>query len=516
MTQVYGEDCTCDEMQPRRGKNLPEGSLDSRAKKLVPNDKDDYEFSIWWLSENASPVYRDESRQVVGLRNVSEVSLCKAHSSTLYRAKKRHERGKNQAPPSPADSNGIDTAMMDAIPAHSSTANHGRPYSDPYPLQPQLHHHYQIPPPYPTHMRESSLAAKVRDMKCDHQPPPDFSTMTSSTSLKRKRTNNMSLDQQRPHSSASTPLYATGMAPLLSHPPPSSSSSAVSASTSRHETPDSFTPHQLPPLQSREPLSILSSSLQHSLQVTPLYSQKQDPPSPPTPVVKNNEPEIVVETVSLKTFPTPECPSTYHVRNLAISDTFTFRDLLQEVDMIGTPPPGKKIVISDEKNEMVFPLDQAIRSVFRRPSSTHMELCVSLSDKPSIDWSMYTWGRKDIGFFSLFSFFFLFSFPTCDIPSIQQTHSCFLKNPWTRIKILSGTLFLSLPETMSTNEQSRKLAAEANQKAKEYHQARTTEMARCFDDLEMDQPLPRDHTDPGNSYAIQNRASIAHIYQLME
>ncbi|KAL1936757.1 hypothetical protein VTP01DRAFT_891 [Rhizomucor pusillus] len=52
---------------------------------------------------------------------------------------------------------------------------------------------------------------------------------------------------------------------------------------------------------------------------------------------------------------------------------------------------------------------------------------------------------------------------------------------------------------MSTNEQSRKLAAEANQKAKEYHQARTTEMARCFDDLEMDQPLPRDHTDPGNS-----------------
>lgn len=411
MTQVYGEDCTCDEMQPRRGKNLPEGSLDSRAKKLVPNDKDDYEFSIWWLSENASPVYRDESRQVVGLRNVSEVSLCKAHSSTLYRAKKRHERGKNQAPPSPADSNGIDTAMMDAIPAHSSTANHGRPYSDPYPLQPQLHHHYQIPPPYPTHMRESSLAAKVRDMKCDHQPPPDFSTMTSSTSLKRKRTNNMSLDQQRPHSSASTPLYATGMAPLLSHPPPSSSSSAVSASTSRHETPDSFTPHQLPPLQSREPLSILSSSLQHSLQVTPLYSQKQDPPSPPTPVVKNNEPEIVVETVSLKTFPTPECPSTYHIRNLAISDTFTFRDLLQEVDMIGTPPPGKKIVISDEKNEMVFPLDQAIRSVFRRPSSTHMELCVSLSDKPSIDWSMYTWGRKDIGFFSLFSFlFFLFFF----------------------------------------------------------------------------------------------------------
>lgn len=64
----------------------------------------------------------------------------------------------------------------------------------------------------------------------------------------------------------------------------------------------------------------------------------------------------------------------------------------------------------------------------------------------------------------------------------------------------------SVSEAMSINERSRQLAAEANEKAKEYHQARTTETAHSFEDLAMDQPLPRDHTDPGNSYVFRINA----------
>ncbi|ORZ00197.1 hypothetical protein BCR43DRAFT_511229 [Syncephalastrum racemosum] len=433
--KFYGLNCMCDEVQPRRGKNLPEGSLDSRAKKLHPQEKEDYEFSIHWLTEHAHEIYKGEDKRVVGLADVAEVSLCKAHSSTLYRAKKRHERGKIQAPPSPADSNGIDTTMIEHHqhqqhqqhqhqPPNSNTTNPNanRAYSDPYPLQPHplqhpsSHHHAPSHHPYPPYsIREGGLAAKVREITYQQQysspPPPDF-VMSSSTSLKRKRLSRQCTPPlQKPHSSASTPLYATGMAPLLSqHHPPSSSSS----SSNRHV--DSFSSHQLPPLHSRTPsLSSLSSSLQHQLQVS---SSLVHPPQQQTPSVKE-EPqqqqqhhsssespspslskplvhptpqpqEPVIGTVSLKSIPaTPGSTPQYYIRNLAITDSFTFRDLLSEIEMLGTPPPGKRIVVSDDKNEMIFPMDQAIRSVIRHPPSSHVELCLGLTDKPSIDWNTY-------------------------------------------------------------------------------------------------------------------------------
>ncbi|KAG0183843.1 hypothetical protein DFQ28_000766 [Apophysomyces sp. BC1034] len=388
-SRYYGLSCTCSEVQPRRGKNLPEGSLDSRAKKLHPQEKEDYEFSINWLSENAHAIYKDESHVVIGLCDLAEVSLCKAHSSTLYRAKKRHERSKNQAPPSPADSNSTDDRHL-----QPST-----PF-DPYPL----HHHPHHPQHYPA-VVSGGLAAKVREISYQqqhqyrpHEPPgsPDFSNMSASTSLKRKRTSKSSTLDQKPHSSASTPLYATGMAPLLSQHPPVSSSS-TSPSTARQHV-DNFS-SQLPPLHTRTPsLSSLSSSLQHQLQLSNSHSsmyqprhheqQPKQPPPPPSPAIPLPHP--VVETVSLRSAPTaPDAPPLYYIRNLAITDTFTFRDLLSELDMTGTPPPGKRIVVSDAKNERMFPMDQAIRRVIRRPVMSHVDLCLGLTDKPSIDWSTY-------------------------------------------------------------------------------------------------------------------------------
>ncbi|KAI9494640.1 hypothetical protein BDB00DRAFT_871191 [Zychaea mexicana] len=425
---VCGVCFTCSrEVQPRRGKNLPEGSLDSRAKKLHPQDKEDYEFSMNWLSEHAHAIYKDESGTVVGLRDLSEVSLCKAHSSTLYRAKKRHERGRNQAPPSPADSNGIDMVMD----------------RDSYPLHPHPNHHYGPPPPL---LEGGGIAAKVREMQYHHphhhhhhhhhqyrsSTPPDFSMMQPSSSLKRKRISKQQQQQhpsspsEKPHSSASTPLYATGMAPLLSHHPSSSSSSSSGTALSPRGHDPAESSFSLPPLHSRaSSLSALSSSFQNHLHLSGPYpttsaypaaaaaaaaTATQPPPPPPRQPSSSTPPLQVatsanststggsggspplpqqlksLETVSLKSMDTP---SKYYFRNLAITDTFTFRDLLKEIDMTGTPPAGKRIVVSDEKNETFFPLDQAIRSVIQRPLSTHMELCLGLSDKPSIDWSSY-------------------------------------------------------------------------------------------------------------------------------
>lgn len=252
-----------------------------------------------WINENAHTMYKDDQNTVIGLRDLTEVSLCKAHSSTLYRAKKRHERLKCE------------------------------------PMCPQQQ----------ALVASGGLAARVRDMSFNHPPPPpppsssqvpDFLQMTHSTSSKRKRTIKSPKIEARP--SVSTPLYGSR----------NNNNNQYIQQQPEH---DNF-PSQLPPLQ------------EHT-------SRKLIPHIP-----------MVVETVSLKS-----SSDFYYFRNLAITDTFTFRDLLTEIDMTGSPPQGKRIVISDQ--DKFYPLDQPIRSVIRRPNSTHLELSLGLTDKPSINWSIY-------------------------------------------------------------------------------------------------------------------------------
>lgn len=340
--QYYGSNCHCLETQPRRGKNLPEGGLDSRAKKLSRQDRDDYEFTLKWLDEFTHSIYRDRDQNIIGLNDLTEVSLCKAHSSTLYRAKKRHQRNMNQAPPSPADSNG--TIMEDS-----------------YPLLPQPHFNTSY---------SGALAAKVREISFQQQnypvESPDFSMMTTSTSVKRKRTITK-LDKPI-SSSASTPLYGSNnMSPPIMN----------QHHHHHHRQPTNSFSSQLPPLHLRTPsLSSLSSTLQHQLHVTPTFN--------------NTYRHQVIETVSLKSSPIDNMiDSIYYIRNLAITDTYTFKDLLSEIDFAGPPPPGKRVVISDVKRERIFPLGQAIRSVIRYPTDTHVEFYLGLADKASIDWSNY-------------------------------------------------------------------------------------------------------------------------------
>ncbi|KAI9246570.1 hypothetical protein EDC94DRAFT_627188 [Helicostylum pulchrum] len=264
-SKYYGVDCACQEVQPRRGKNLPPGGLDSRAKKLHREDVDDFEFSIKWINENAHNMYKDDHNTVIGLRELIEVSLCKAHSSTLYRAKKRHERLNSES-------------MCQSV------------------------------------LVSGGLAARVRDMSFNQPQVPDFTQITHSTSSKRKRVIKSPKIEARP--SVSTPLYGSRNNQFMQQ--------------IQQQITDNF-PSQLPPLQ------------EHT-------SRKLIPHIP-----------MVIETVSLKS-----TSSIYYFRNLAITDLFTFRDLLAEIDMTGSPPQGKRIVISDQ--EKFYPLDQPIRSVIKRPN----------------------------------------------------------------------------------------------------------------------------------------------------
>lgn len=336
---------------------MPEGGLDSRAKKLSRQDRDDYEFTLKWLDEFTHSIYRDREQNIIGLNDLTEVSLCKAHSSTLYRAKKRHQRNMNQAPPSPADSNG--TIMED------------------YPLLPQPHFSSGY---------SGALAAKVREISFQQNQSnypvesPDFSMMTTSTSVKRKRT--VTKLDHKPSSSASTPLYGTNISPP---PPPSLLNGGHNHQQHHHphhqqNRPTNSFSSQLPPLHLRTPsLSSLSSTLQHQLHVTPTFN--------------NTYRHGVIETVSLKSSPLDNhherMDSIYYIRNLAITDSYTFKDLLSEIDFAGPPPPGKRVVISDVKRERIFPLGQAIRSVIRYPTESHVEFYLGLADKASIDWSTY-------------------------------------------------------------------------------------------------------------------------------
>ncbi|KAI8636249.1 hypothetical protein BD408DRAFT_98250 [Parasitella parasitica] len=433
----YGVDCACQEARPRRGKKLPDGGLDSRAKKLHRDDPDDFEFSINWINENAHAMYKDEHGRIIGLRELSEVSLCKAHSSTLYRAKKRHERNKDlmhAAPPSPADSTAND--------------HNQHPYLNPYPTSQPI--------------GSGGLAAKVREISLSaqypphphhphHQPQmlriheaPDFTRMSHSTSMKKRRTFKSPRIEpqlpQRPHHSISTPLFTnsprinsflqqhsftpdasavnlpTMPQEFQQHVPEQHqivqvSQQQVHAQPQQHiQTPqlvDNF-PSHLPPLQTRnhqEPIDTLptmSSSPQQQQQQQQQQKQKQQRQQqqaqayPQDTIMKSPQqeeasvsPQMMIETVSLRPLSAKsDPPALYYFRNLAITDTFTFRDLLAEIDMTGSPPPGKRIVISD--SEKIYPLDQAIRNVIRRPNSTHLDLCLGLTDKPSINWSAYS------------------------------------------------------------------------------------------------------------------------------
>ncbi|KAI7904636.1 uncharacterized protein BX663DRAFT_550293 [Cokeromyces recurvatus] len=392
----YGMNCKCSEIQPRRGKNLPEGGLDSRAKKLSSNDKDDYEFTLQWLNEYAHEIYRDKHHQIIKLPELKEVSLCKAHSSALYRAKKKFQRNmmidQTQAPPSPADSSS--TVMMEDVRMSSSL------------LLPQ-------PPPPPSSSSSSSsivnggaLAAKIREvssqyttLSADQPSSADFSTaITASTSTKRRRTVTKNIMfNNKPNSSASTPLlYSSNNNDCFQHSPQNH------PLLSRQFTPKIkhslvLQQQQLPPLHVR---TFSSNNTQYApnLLTSPTRTAASSPfipisSSSSSPFLQNNTAKVI-ETVSLKGSPSLN-PNyykegdIYYIRNLAITDTFTFQDLLSEIDFAGSPPPGKKVIISDLKRERIFPLRQAIRSVFRYPKDTHVEFYLDLSEKPSIDWNNY-------------------------------------------------------------------------------------------------------------------------------
>ncbi|KAI9478697.1 MAG: hypothetical protein EXX96DRAFT_609163 [Benjaminiella poitrasii] len=390
-SKYYGRDCTCQEAQPRRGKNLPEGGLDSRAKKLHRDDSSDYEFSINWINENAHSMYKDEHDQVIGLRELTEVSLCKAHSSTLYRAKKRHERNtmlqhQVTAPPSPADS-----TITNPYPTTTTSTTTATP---------------------PT-ISSGGLAAKVKEISSSttshfrvHEAvaaitSPNFTRLSYSTSNKRKRMAKYSpkIDSNRPYNSLSTPLYNNSSNTSTRTNNNNHASFVQQQQLSSIQQPqqilDNFPSHQLPPLlQTRNndieqqiypPVnnndSVLNATAAAANVATPNANANAS---------ADTASSIVVETVSLKPLNMipPSSSPVYYFRNLAITDTFTFRDLLSEIDMTGSPPPGKRIVISD--SEKIYPLDQAIRSVIRRPTSSHIELSLGLTDKPSIDWNTFS------------------------------------------------------------------------------------------------------------------------------
>jgi hypothetical protein len=153
-------------------------------------------------------------------------------------------------------------------------------------------------------------------------------------------------------------------------------------------------PSQLPPLHTRNNNESNSNMLYNDhlkIQQQQQQQQHQDMDYTNSNMAtsnNNNNIPMVVETVSLRPSNSSDIPSNYYFRNLAITDTFTFRDLLNEIDITGSPPPGKRIVISDEHK--IYPLDQAIRSVIRRPTSTHLDLFLGLTDKPSINWNHYS------------------------------------------------------------------------------------------------------------------------------
>lgn len=244
-------------MHPRRGKNLPPNTVDSRSKRLSAGDPEDLQITMSWLEQHANERYRDTEGNLPA--NIAEFALCKAHSSSLYRAKKRAELNLAHR-----------TQEQDF--ANSS----------------------QLPMSLPTGF-----------------------VPTPSSSAKRKRMEDNFEEMRR---------------------------------LQQHRT---------------------------NLSIGNPYTPKQQPP------INFGQ---VVETISLRSALTEQerndqsiiSSGTYYLRNLAITDTFTFRDILREIDLTGTASPGKKIVITNVENDRTYPMDIAIRSIIW--GKPHVDLCIGVQD----------------------------------------------------------------------------------------------------------------------------------------
>lgn len=353
----------CTEVQPRRGRNLPPNSLDSRAKKLNPQDRDDYDFSLRWLAENANDVYKDPNPGLVlGLSTMTEVSLCKAHSSALYRAKKKHDNINSDninglsPPPSPSES------------THEVLSHHPGPGN----VMP----HDFVPTPStssPLMITHSSLSGSSGEPS----PSPSFSssiipTSTISSPLKRKRGRPAgSMSSQLPTSSTKQANLVSHLASLgLSNSPTNTFASSNNRGNNMQVTSPTLLTRginsMLQPLQPRmgqHAAALAASGL----------------PSPPS----------IVETISLRAQLQPSQPPQYFLRNLAITNNFTFSDCLREIDGMPPPPQGKKIVILSAEGDRTYPMGTPIRSVIPAGMSggTHVELVLALVDVPTVDWN---------------------------------------------------------------------------------------------------------------------------------
>jgi len=99
-------------------------------------------------------------------------------------------------------------------------------------------------------------------------------------------------------------------------------------------------------------------------------------------------PSSIVETISLRSQLQPSQTPQYFLRNLAITNNFTFSDCLREIEM-PPPPPGKKIVILNAESDRTYPMGTPIRSVISSGigGSTHVELVLALVDVTKVDWN---------------------------------------------------------------------------------------------------------------------------------
>ncbi|KAI8987707.1 hypothetical protein BDF20DRAFT_284846 [Mycotypha africana] len=257
----------------------------------------------------------------------------------------------------------------------TTSAKSSEQIHQPVPIQP----HYSLVQPYPTANATSCVSSMSHTLPSPSMIPP------SSISI-----------MQHPQLSSSPYSF-----------------SGTAANNSKHSQVHSQQ-HESEDVIATSPKSHDSTSSVNNVSMGPTINRPNSSHSKSSKHEEDND-RLIIETVSLRPslppHPNPTSPYTaavgsaataattddnnynarYYFRNLAITDNFTFRDLLAEVDIQGSPPPpGKRIVISDLSSERIYPLDRPIRDVITKPTSTHIELCLGLVDKPSIDWSAYS------------------------------------------------------------------------------------------------------------------------------
>ncbi|KAI7863317.1 hypothetical protein BDF14DRAFT_1379279 [Spinellus fusiger] len=353
--KVYDNQCRCGPQKPRRGKCIPTPGVDSRSVKLNRMNAVEKMHATRWLLREAHPRYMRGTNTSASLETVSEVPLCKKHSSTFYRVQKKWKVA-GTSNPCWVDSQDTPSSVSQSI----NQPRHTTKYKD----SPDTKRSWKLPP-----LLQSIYSTETPTTKLSPRPGYMETVLENTKEKEHTLYSCLVMDSTEARMTASHPFHWQTNVACMGR------SGGTLVSPAAHPLTLQKRRFSDQPMRYKEPL--------YRSSVLPLPHIRS--------LVAPSSCSLEVQTVTLRNIPNHPRESSLHlypipsannntyigllVYKLSITRGFTFRDLLKELQ--GTEariPSNKRLVFTNEAMDRQYPIDHPIRQVIPAPSSTHINL----------------------------------------------------------------------------------------------------------------------------------------------